>query len=433
MNFIRFLRQNKQDNHKATILFVVLFLFYTAMNVPFLNYMASHAEILARHSPFYGAPFTLNLFNFDPSMYYSSGNTSIIHPFINFISGPLTYAAGHLLGNWLFAVMQSAMNALSAVVLYYFLRKSGSDNNIALLFSLFFGVSSYTIFTAMIPDSYPFAQFILIVSVLYLQYERTQEHTNVLPLALLGLLNFAVTSTNVIPFTAALLFHSVSLRNKKSMKSFVATMLSFGLMVVVVTAVQLVLFRGQTWITSWVQSLNSGGFSYVAPFSFHQHWKVFHMMVASPVLTPNITLIDPGITAFVTDLNNPFPIYVYVIALSLTVMAGLGFVKTMRSRETWTLVPFILFAVFLHIVVGFGLAAFEYDMYLYAGHYLFTLFLLSGKYVTAIERGSVQKTLTFVILIFVLVTVGNNILKHTAALHYIQNAYSILNDASALK
>ena len=433
MNFIRFLLQNERDNHKASVLFALLLLFYAAMNAPFVAYMGNHADMLARHSPFYGAPFTLNLFNFDPSMYYGSGNTSIIHPFINFLSGPLTYAAGHWLGNWLFVAIQSAMNALSAVLIYYFLRKSGAGNTVSMLFSLLFGVSSYTIFTAMIPDSYPYAQCILLVSVLYLQYERAQQHRSVTATALLGLVNFGITSTNIIPFAAAMLFNSVRLRNKKSMKSFIFTILLFALMVIVCTAVQLVLFRGQSWITNWLQSLSSGGFSYVSPFSFSKHRKVFHSMVSSPVLTPDLTMIDPAVVAFVTDLNGRFPIYVYAVALTLAITAGLGFAKTIRSRESWTLVPFIAFAVFLHLIVGFGLAAFAYDMYLYAGHYLFALFLLSGKFAATLERGLSRTACICVILACVLVTLGNNVVKHTAALHYIQNTYAVLSGEAPMK
>jgi len=433
MGFWGYLLNNKRNNYKACWLFIGFFLFYLVNNYPFIMYMKHNTADLAGYSPFYGVPFMLNLFNFDPSMYYGFGNTSIIHPFINFLSGPFTFISKYLSGNLFFLVIQSVINALSVVMIYYYLRKSDTNNTLPLLFAAFFGVSSYNIFTAMIPDSYPYAQFVIILSVLYLQYCRTHAKTDILPNASLALVNFAVTSTNIVPFIGAIFFNMFDRRDKKAFQKFIFIILSFLLMVAIVTLLQLIFFRGQSWINNWIQSLNNGGFSYVSVFSFSQHWKAVYMLVISPVLTPDITLIDPGIVAFTTDLMRPYPFYVHIIGFTFIVLAGLGFIKGIKSKESWLLATYILFAIVLHIIVGYGLAAFKYDLYLYAGHFLFAFFLLSARFIMQINHGFLRKALVGVVLMFVLTTISNNIIKHVEALNYIEESYVGLKNANAVK
>ena len=424
MVFSSYLLKNKKDNYKACWLFIGFLLFYFGNNVPFLMYMKQNMADLAGYSPFYGAPFVFNIFNFDPSMYYGSGNSSIIHPLMNFLSGPLLYFSKFLSGNLFFLVIQSVINALSVVMIYYYLRKSGSDNVLAVIFATFFGVCSYNIFTAMIPDSYSYVQFIIILSVLYLQYSRVLVKTNVLPNASFALVNFAATSTNIVPFIGALFFNMIDRRDNKTLKKFISILLTFLLFVVLFTLLQSVLFSGNTWINNWITGLNNGGFSYAAPFSFSQHWKVIYMLVISPILSPDMVLIDQGIMAFVTDLTRPYPLYVTIIGFTLIILAAFGFIKGIKSRETWTLVPYIFFAILLHIVVGFGLAVFKFDLYLYAGHYLFAFFLLAARFIMQINHALIRKGLIAIILILVLTTLGNNVIKHIETLNYIKDIYS---------
>ncbi|WP_322395878.1 hypothetical protein, partial [Clostridium perfringens] len=130
---------------------------YVFMNLPFVAYIKDHAAELMPHSPFYGAPFTLNLFNFDPSMEYGPENISIIHPFINFLTSPLTTMIGS--SNLPYLLIQSVLNAFSAALVYYIVRRSGANWLLSLVTAAFFGISSYSLFTAFIPDSYAYAQF----------------------------------------------------------------------------------------------------------------------------------------------------------------------------------------------------------------------------------------------------------------------------------
>lgn len=424
MSFWSFLFKDYRRNYYALGLFGFFFLFYLYMNYPFVAYMEQDQSDLLERSPFYGVPFTLNLFNFDPSIYYGYGNTSIIHPFINFLSGTLEYVSGFLAGNMFFLVIQSAVNALSVAIVYYYLRSSSTGNTIALLFAAFFGVSSYTVFTALIPDSYPYAQFVLLLSVLYLLYSRQGDHTRTIPAAILAVVNFGITSTNLIPFAGALLVNLFKKWDHAFIKKCMAILVYFLIGVAGLTLLQMTI--GSSWIHNWLQSLHNGGFSYTAPFSFSQHWKAVYMLAISPVMTPDITLVSPGIVAFATDLSHPYPLFVTLIGGVFLLMALLGFIRSSRTKEPWVLAPFLLFAFALHIVLGYGLAAFNNDLFLYAGHYLFVFFLLSAGFVSSIKHQQVKKVITGIVLVFVVVTTANNLIKHGEALDEIKEGYSEL-------
>ncbi|RJE90392.1 hypothetical protein D3P07_09355 [Paenibacillus sp. 1011MAR3C5] len=429
MSFFRYLFHDRSDNLRALMLLVGFSLFYIVMNVPFLTYMNQNMAAMIEVSPFYGMPFTLNLFNFDPSMYY--GNATVIHPLLNFISDPLAYASRFFTDQFFFATVQSVMNALNVVMIYYYLRKDRRESCFTpLLFAIFFGVASYQIFTAMIPDSYPYAQFIIILSVLYMQYSRAEGKLSVWPNASLALGNFAVTSTNIVPFMSALVFDLFNREVKSNLMKLIRIVLVFLVLVFAVTLLQYVIF-GQSWYTTWLKAIHAGGFSYTAPFSLSHHWKALYMLVISPILTPDMAFIDPrpGMVAFATNLALPYPWYVQAIGLSLIVLAILGFIRGIRSRDAWSLAAYIGFAVGLHIVIGFGLGTFHYDMYLYAGHYLFAFFLLAARFVMQLDQRKVKRVLIGLILLFVIVTLVNNVVQHIETFDLIEQSYAQMDKA----
>lgn len=219
----------------------------------------------------------------------------------------------------------------------------------------------------------------MILSAAYLYKSRDLSSFPVIPGALLILLNFGITSTNLITFTGALF---VSIYNSsyrmETLKRFLRIMIFSLLLLIFFTGLQYALFSGKTWVSNVGGGLSNGAFGYISPFSLAHHSELFHMLVVNPVLTPEISLIDPKIVAFASNISAPHPIYVQFAGFGITVLAILGFIRGIRNREVWSLMIYPLFAIFLHIVIGFGLAAYKYDLYLYAGHYLFAIFLLAS-------------------------------------------------------
>ncbi|WP_454192639.1 hypothetical protein [Paenibacillus sp. Marseille-Q7038] len=102
MNFFKYITKDKHQNYTAMIIFLVFTALYLILNFPYITFMSDHESLLQRFSPFYGVPFTLNIFNFDPSLYYAFNHGSVVHPFINFLTVPLAYAAKMTVNNSFF-------------------------------------------------------------------------------------------------------------------------------------------------------------------------------------------------------------------------------------------------------------------------------------------------------------------------------------------
>ena len=424
MNFIKYITIDKKQNYTALIIILVFTALYLMLNFPYITFMSDQESLLQRFSPFYGVPFTLNIFNFDPSLYYSFNNGSVVHPFINFLTVPLAYAAKMTVNNSFFLILQSVINAMSASVFFIYLCRQKVSYTYAVIFTLIFGSSSYLIFTSLIPDSYCYAQFGLLVSILYLQYCRTHDNYKVIPIALFGFLNFAITSTNIVPFFIAVF---ISVYKKKELRNSLLLVLKIGVTFILTTIlfsfVQYILFDGHTWFEKMGTNLNNAGFSYVAPFSLQHHWKAFYMLFVSPILTPSITLIDQGIVAFATDITADYSIYSHLLGIVLLISGAASIFYRRKEKDTWTLMSFVLFAVFLHLGIGYGLGAFKYDLYLYAGHYLFAQLLIIAQVTKIVNHKRWNYFFMVIMVIILIITITNNVILHSSTLEVISNAY----------
>ncbi|WP_169834439.1 hypothetical protein [Paenibacillus donghaensis] len=427
---IRYLLQDRTDNKNALGLFILFVILYIAINTPYLLFMDRQADLVAAHNPFYGVKFGLNLFNFDPAMYYGYDNVSVIHPYKNIIAGPLGALANNGPGNVLFLIIQSALNAGGTALLYYILRRQRTGRAPSALIASLFGISSYSLFTSLIPDSYPYAQFGLVISVFCLQYYRDSKQSPIFPLAILGIVNFGITATNLIPYIGALIIQQMGRRAKAAVRTLLMVLSVFILLAIVLLLIQLVLPGGVTWVSSWQSGLKNGGFGYVAPFSLAHHWKAIYMLGISPLLTPNVTLIDTGITAIATDLSQSYPIYVSVIGFLFLAGALTGWIRGIRKLEGWIPMMFIGFAFCLHLIVGYGLATFNYDLYLYAGHFWFAFFLLISISVRSIINPRLYKAIIGLLVVVVLVTAVHNLLQHAHVLKDIRQGYVTLSEGS---
>ncbi|WP_334071875.1 MULTISPECIES: DUF6080 domain-containing protein [Paenibacillus] len=427
MNFLDYIFADRKNNRTALLLFAGFAVFYALMNASYVTYIAGNAAVVGGHSPFNTKEFPLNLFNFDPSMYYGVNSSSIIHPLISYLAVALGAGAKLLGGNWFFLLLQSFVNAGSVMLVFLFLSRKARGRIVSLLVTLLFGFSSYLMFTALIPDSYPYVQFVILFSILYMQYAREREEVRYMPNAALAAVNFGLTSTNIAPFAAGLFFNMRAWRSRNGWKKYLGIMAMAVGMVAVLTVIQYFAFGGRSWVSNWLLGIQNGGTSYAAPFQFAAHWKALTLLTINPMLSPKVHMLDPGIVAIVTDLSVPNPLYAQITGIFILLLALAGFIAGIRERETWTLAPYILFAFLLHIIVGFGLAVFQYDMYLYAGHYLFAFFLLAGGFVIRLRPGLGKKVLIGLLALSVLVMAGNNIYRHMETLTTIKESYAQLH------
>ncbi len=428
MAFIHYLLQNKADNAIALCLYWAVSVWFLILNLPYISFMNIHVDQLLVSTPFYGVPFTLNLFNFDPSMYYGFNNISVIHPFLHIVSGLLSQLAAHWGNNLFFLLLQSLLNAFSCTAIYFYLRRSGTNKGLSITFAVMFAISSYTLFTALIPDSYPYAQLILILTVLYLQYsrEKSTESFNSFAYGALAFISFAVTSALLIPVLAALVLNHFRLGSKTIIWQYIKAGLWAILLLLSATILQQLFFEGRFWAGDLFKGITGGGLRYAAKFHWNEHWQIAKLLGTHPIWTPDVMMISSKMVAVVSDLSKKTPIYAIMFGSGLYICSFAFIIKARATREAWVLSSFIWFAVILHIAAGFGLATFRYDMYLYAGHFLFAVYLLAGRFITELRSRTLRQAATGCAIAVVVVLLVHNSWMHKEVLRTVDLSYQTL-------
>lgn len=102
MKFLDYIFYDRRVTWTAFVLFAGFALFYGLMNGSYIMYISQNAEMLGKYTPFNTAVFPLNLFNFDPSMYYGDNSSSVIHPLISYLAVTLGAISRFAGGNWFF-------------------------------------------------------------------------------------------------------------------------------------------------------------------------------------------------------------------------------------------------------------------------------------------------------------------------------------------
>ena len=156
-------------------------------------------------------------------MYYGDNSSSVIHPLISYLAVTLGAISKLLGGNWFSDFAVSSECGLRCSGFIFLSQNEKKSTPTPLLFALLFGFSSYLMFTAFIPDSYPYVQFVILLSVLYLQYSRVQQEVHYVPNALLATINFGLTSTNIVPFAGAVFVNMQAWRSKAGWKNISAS------------------------------------------------------------------------------------------------------------------------------------------------------------------------------------------------------------------
>ena len=131
----------------------------------------------------------------------------------------------------------------------------------------------------------------------------------------------------------------------------------------------------------------------------------------------------PELQAIVTNIGIKFPIYLKLITVILLILIIMSIIYNIKNREMWTLSSFLIVAFFIHIIKGFGLAVFEYDMYLYAGHYIFVVPMYLGFLFKKLENKKILKFVTIILAIITLVTFINNIFMQNQMFNLVKQTY----------
>jgi hypothetical protein len=379
---------------------------YINVNHKIIDLLHTHT---IQKGPFLDYPFTFNIFNFDPIIFQGEAGSIISHPFIRIISFPLNFIASLGNENMIMLVIQSILLGATAGLIYIYCRKITLAIFPALLVTIIFGVSSYSLVTSLIPDSYPYAQFFIILSVLYFRYIQEHGRPSSVSLGVLGVINFGITSTNVIPYAVSTLLSKLGKQKQAYIRVLTRSILYAVGLLIVLMIVDKIFFPGTSWFVDIAEGLSKTGTVYTDSFSWEKHHPILYALFVAPFVFPNLMIQDPtNLVAIVTNLANPFSPFAYVGGLAIIVLSLVGIALNIKHRDVWVLVTFLLFS-WLHLIKGFGLATYTFDMFLYAGHYMFAITLGIAWLMTSVKHSKqLHAGLMFGLLVIICIQLVTN-------------------------
>lgn len=409
-------------DYSKNILKILLFftLFYILCNVQFINLIVFNE---LKPGPFDYSPININIFNMDPSQMGGLPGTNFLHPLFTFIT--LLFLPIKLNNYLLFLVLgiEALIGSLSVVLVYIYLSNLNISKKFVYVLTAFFGFFSYGLASTLIPDSYVIAQFIILLSLVYIQYSINEDKFSILGFGILGTLNFGVTITNIIPFA----FNTILAGVKKDLKSriiqiFKAICVGLGI-IIILTSIQFAITK-TTWFKNGKASVEYQSSAYAVPYKPGMVPSVVDGFVASPIMTGPLTFKE-DLMAVVTDLSTKFPIQHKVIIGIVLLLCIASIILNIKKKDTWFLLSIIGFAIFLHLLVGFGLGTYYYDVYLYAGNYICTIPLLIGLLCTKLKEKNptINKVLFSVLCVITVVILLNNLYMHTKMYELIKLNY----------
>lgn len=416
-NFKKYI--SRSINLKLAIGIIFSFsLFYFLINLRFINLLVTEN---IKVSPFNYSHFKFNIFNMDPSQLGDISATNFMHPFFCFIQLIISPFKTSKYGLYGILLIQSLINSINVVLIYIYCNNLKTKKYTAILLSIFFGVFSYSINSALVPDSYIYAQSFLIMSLVYMQYCKHTKKYGIIGHAILGVLNFSITVSNAASYAIAVLINKSEPNTKTWIKKIVQSILIALGIIILLGFIQQLLFNSN-FTSNIFHSINTGGLNYSMPFDLKANWKIIYLMFTAPIITGPLRVM-PELQAIVTNIGIKFPLSLKLITVVLLILILMSIIYNIKNKEMWVLSSFLIVAFFIHVIKGFGLAVFEYDMYLYAGHYIFVVPMYLAFLSKKLESKKIFKIFTIILVIITLITLINNIFMQNEMLNLVKQTY----------
>lgn len=418
MNFIKNNFDYLKKEKKLQGMLILLFIFYISIN--FRHILLLNKEGIIQ-GPFDYTGYHFNIFNFDPTQYAHCKFSTIVHPFFNFIVAMLKP-----INKSFFAILivNSIIVTLTVSLIYIFSRELDLNEWSSCIIALLFGVFSYSINSTLVADSYVYAQFFLVLSILYIQYSYKNNSYSILGHAIMAVFNFGITSTNIIPYGLAVFINNLKSKKRNVIKKIILSIIVFVVITVVLVIIQNVVFK-YSWIYSMKDNVKNSGINYIDRFQLRTHYKIIYMLLTGPIITTPLRVMD-ATKGIVTDISITMPSYINIITVIVMITLFFAFVCNIKEKMCWILVMFPLSSFILHIIIGFGLGTYEYDMYLYAGHYIFVIPMFIALLLKKMEcMKNIQNIIKVVIVFLIIVLLINNIVGQNNLLNLLKKTYFI--------
>ena len=416
---------------KILILFLTLFLFYFAIGLVFSYFL----NTLDYYNIFFGSD--SNRVFIDLTVRVANHYRTSVHPLFVILFQPLVKILNFGLNNSILSslALQSFFNAGSLTIIYLFLEKINLNNKVKKSLFLIMAISFGQIVYSATLETYPFAQFFLIL-LFYFAYckkDKTLLLRDYIIFTLLGVGCLSVTLTNYFVYLLVM-FYIIFFNDKSGKKIinklsilFLCILASFGI-TVVLSELQAVLFPDSSlFFLDNLKAIfmhSSEELNYVEKFSLLSVVRQIKTVFSYSFISPKVDLIFDE-TNMVLNFDSMYFINKLIVIFTILLIGILivNFVKKEKRnlmKHSFFLLLIVSFAFnfCLHLFYG------NSESFLYILHYQFLLILITAYLIQFVDK-KYQKFSEIVLLTFLMLELILNSISVFKMFDLLKNVYEI--------
>lgn len=416
---------------RILILFLTLFLFYFTIGLVFSYFL----NTLDYYNIFFGSD--SNRVFIDLTVRVANHYRTSVHPLFVILFQPLVKILNFGLNNNVLAslTLQSFFNAGSLTIIYLFLEKMNLNNKVKKYLFLIMTISFGQIVYSATLETYPFAQFFLIL-LFYFAYckkDKTLLLRDYTVFTLLGVCCLSVTLTNYFVYLLVM-FYMIFFNDKSRKKIvnklgilFLCILASFGI-TVVLSELQAVLFPDSSLFfldnLKAIFTHSSEELNYVEKFSLFSVVRQMKTVFSYSFISPKVGLTFDE-TNMVLSFDSMYFINKLIVIFTVLLVGTLmvNFVKKekenlMKHSFFLLLIVSFMFNFCLHLFYG------NSEGFLYILHYQFLLILIIAYLIQFIDK-KYQKFDEIVLFTFLILEFVLNIISVSKMFDLLKNVYEI--------
>ena len=351
-----------------------------------------------------------------------------VHPLFVIIFLPLTRVINLFFADRFLAItfIMSIIGAINTCLLYSIFCKIKAKEKLSVLLCLIYGFSFSSILFSIIPETYVISAccFLMFWNYFLKQYQNNKSLNTkgYIVLIILGILNLAITLTNIIPYGIGLIFLIYKKEEKSKLKNSVLKSLLIGMIILLITwllaVIQKMIFiRTEIFLDYLLLGAKSEEANYInlniSISTITNATKAFfaHSFIAPKIVVKKELLLFGSYSIFIKTLVLAF------VFTFIALITKLFKDKKLKNNIAIPLFLSLLYNIFLHFIYGNDTA------FLYTQHALFIIIILIAISISGIKN---KKTFNYIIaflIFFLIATVIQNFISIKDILYITKELY----------
>ena len=308
--------------------------------------------------------------------------------------------------------LQVLVAILNCYGIYKIVQKITKNRAISYLSMMFYGLSFSTLIFTSVTETFLYATLSFVMLWYYIVYieDKPMDVRQCVILIGLGILAFAITITNIIPYSICviwLLIHKKGL--KKAIKYIVWILGGVALGCIAMSVVQKLIFPNVTaFYDILLGRVENEEVKYIDfSITFSRVLEFLKVFFVDSIVAPRLLITNEGINMGNTSAGIGITLATILIAFIVTVCLAL---KNKNFKFNLILIPIlicIMFNLLLHLVYGVGY------VFLYSAHWVFLFAIIMGIIYSCIDDSKLKKIYIIVSAVLIILEMINNIIKFT--------------------